>query len=86
MLRKNFSLGKQNNCAYSFPMKIPSGRPLRKKRGPLPRLGPLVQSHVYLPESLLVWAKQQPERLSGLVRRLLEEERSRQQQPEMRND
>lgn len=52
--------------------------PPRKKRGPTPRLGPVVQTGVYLPYELLEWAKEQKEGLSGLVRRLLSEERERQ--------
>ena len=49
----------------------------RKKRGPVPRLGPVVQTHVYIPADLVEWAKQHKEGMSGLMRRLLAQERER---------
>jgi hypothetical protein len=54
--------------------------PIRLKRGPLPRYGPMAPARLYLPEALLEWAKRQPEGLAALVRRLLGEERDRQRQ------
>ena len=37
----------------------------------------MVDTHFHLPNDLLEWAKTQPERFAGLVRRLLMEERER---------
>jgi hypothetical protein len=60
----------------------PENRP-KKKRGPVARLGPVVQTHVYIPEDLFAWAKHQKEGFSALMRRLLAEEYERQtKQPE----
>jgi hypothetical protein len=52
----------------------------RKKPGPVPRLGPVVQSHVYIPEDLFEWAKHQEEGFSALVRKVLAAERKRRTQ------
>jgi len=57
--------------------RAPENRP-QKKRGPVPRLGPVVQTHVYVPEDLFEWAKHQKEGFSALMRRLLAEEYARQ--------
>lgn len=51
-------------------------RPHRKP-GPPSKLGPLANTHVYIPVDLLEWAKRQPEGFTGLVRHLLAEERAR---------
>ena len=56
-------------------MKTLSGRP-KKKPGPTKREN-MVDTHFHLPNDLLEWAKTQPERFAGLVRRLLMEERDR---------
>lgn len=57
--------------------KVPSGR-VPKKRGPVKQMD-MVNTHVHLPAELVEWAKHQPERLSPMVRRLLTEERRKQQ-------
>lgn len=44
---------------------------LPKKRGPVPSVPPMVDTHVYLPENLLEWAKHQPGGFARLVRALL---------------
>jgi hypothetical protein len=46
-----------------------------KKRGPV--ASGHVSTHVMLPEDLIEWAKHQPEKLSGLVRKALNDERRR---------
>jgi len=48
-----------------------------KKTGPVPRVGPVVPTHVYISEELCEWAKHQPEGLSALVRLALEDLRAR---------
>jgi len=55
----------------------PPPSPQRKRRGPKPRLGVQVSTHVLLPPELMEWAKDQPEGLSGLIRQLLAAERER---------
>jgi hypothetical protein len=49
----------------------------KKKRGPTPKLGAMVDTHLYLPADLLDWAKAQPEGFAPLVRALLARERER---------
>jgi hypothetical protein len=51
----------------------------KKKRGPAKRLSPMVDTHLHMPADLLEWAKQTPEGFAPLVRRLLRQERERQQ-------
>lgn len=46
-----------------------------KKRGPV--ASGYISTHVMLPEDLIEWAKHQPEKLSGLVRKALHDERRR---------
>ncbi len=46
-----------------------------KKRGPVKR--DYVSTHVMLPPALIDWAKEQPEGLSGLLRRILTQEHKR---------
>jgi hypothetical protein len=48
-----------------------------KKRGPAPKLGRLVDTHIHVDPDLLEWAKQKPEGFAGLVRRLLQQEHAR---------
>jgi len=42
-----------------------------KKRGPAPRLGPMMDTHLYLPPDLVEWAKHTPEGFTGMMRRLI---------------
>jgi hypothetical protein len=49
----------------------------QKKRGPAPKLGRLVDTHIHVDPDLLEWAKQKPEGFAGLVRRLLQQEHAR---------
>ena len=50
----------------------------RKKPGRTPAPGPPnYKRNILLPDELTDWAKEQPEGLSGLVRKLLEDERKR---------
>jgi hypothetical protein len=58
------------SCGYSFHMKTPQH--LHKKRG-RPR-GGCDPIHLMLPPALTAWAKAQPEGLSGLARKLFEDE------------
>lgn len=51
----------------------------KKKRGPAPKANKMIDTHVFMPEDLLEWMKQQPEGFAGLVRRLGAEERERRQ-------
>jgi hypothetical protein len=74
------ALCKGKYAYYTYPMERAPRPPPRKKPGPVPRLGPVVQSHVYVPEDLFEWAKHQEEGFSALVRKLLLEERKRRTQ------
>lgn len=56
-------------------MENPSISHTQKKRGPRKR--GYGNAHVLLPPDLIEWGKSQDEGLSGLVRRLLTEERRR---------
>ena len=56
---------------------LPEPPPQRKRRGPIPRLGVQIGVHVKLPPDLVEWAKNQPEGMSALIRRLLAEEQQR---------
>jgi hypothetical protein len=49
----------------------------KKKRGPAPKLGRMVDTHIHVEPHLLEWAKQKPEGFAGLVRRLLKQEHAR---------
>jgi hypothetical protein len=49
----------------------------KKKRGPVKRLPPMIDTHIYLEPDLVEWAKRQEGGLAGLVRRLLQQERDR---------
>jgi hypothetical protein len=51
--------------------------PPRRKPGPRPK--GYTRQHIFLPEDLAEWAKNQDEGLSGLIRRLLAAERQRQE-------
>jgi len=55
----------------------------RRKRGPRPK--GFIRQHVFLPADLAEWAKNHPEGLSGLVRRLLKDEQQRQEQTTRRD-
>jgi hypothetical protein len=48
-----------------------------KRRGPAPKLGRLVDTHIHVDPDLLEWAKQKPEGFAGLMRRLLKQEYER---------
>jgi hypothetical protein len=48
-----------------------------KRRGPAPKLGRMVDTHIHVDPDLLEWAKQKPEGFAGLVRRLLQQEHAR---------
>lgn len=48
----------------------------KKKRGPVARKN-MVDTHLYLPEDLLEWAKHQEGGFANLVRQLLHEARQR---------
>lgn len=51
-----------------------------RKRGPKPRLGEMHRTNVMVEPDLLDWGKDQPGGFSELVRRLVREEKSRQEQ------
>ena len=61
--------------AILFAMDKPSLVTQPKKRGPV--ASGYISTHVMLPEDLIEWAKHQPEKLSGLVRKALSDERRR---------
>lgn len=48
-----------------------------KRRGPVPKLGRMVDTHLHFPPDLLEWAKNQPEGFAALCRLLVEQERQR---------
>jgi hypothetical protein len=75
----NYSLDSIATIYYNRYMETPQVPqvPMQRKRGPVPRLGPVVHAGIYISEDLLVWAKAQEEGLSGLVRRLLADERKK---------
>jgi len=62
-----------------LPMDTTLDIPVRKKRGPAKRLPPMVETKVSLPAEVLDWAKQQPAGFGSMVRRLLAEEKARQE-------
>lgn len=55
----------------------PGPKDTAKRPGPARKLQRMVDTHLYLPEDLLEWAKDQPEGFAGLVRALLREEHRR---------
>lgn len=57
----------------------------KKKRGPAKRMPTMVDTHLYLPQDLLDWAKEQPEGFAPLVRRLLTAARAREQRAARRS-
>jgi hypothetical protein len=61
---------------YNSPME---SSPLRRKPGPRPK--GFQRAHVFIPRDLLEWAIEQPEGLSGTIRRALEEFQKRRPAP-----
>ena len=66
--------------ANLYPMDTAPSERVPKKRGPVKQVG-MADTHIHLPAELLEWAKNQPERLSPMIRRLLTEERRKTQTP-----
>ena len=62
-----------------FAMNTLPETPQPKKRGPARRLPPMVDTHLFLPEALLEWAKHHPEGFAGLIRRLLAQEQQKEE-------
>jgi hypothetical protein len=67
-----------NRLVHYFTMETLLEIPVRKKRGPVKRLPDMIGTKVYLESEMVDWAKEQPEGLSSLVRRLLNDEKARQ--------
>lgn len=63
--------------AILFSMETTSILTQPKRRGPAPKLGRMVDTHLHFPPDLLEWAKNQPEGFAGLMRVLAEQERQR---------
>jgi len=72
MLMVHSHIVKDEICGYFCHMKP---APKQPKRGPRPK--GFLRQHVFLPADLAEWAKNHPEGLSGLIRRLLKEEQAR---------
>lgn len=63
--------------AILLSMDTPATLTQPKRRGPAPKLGRMVDTHLHFPPDLLEWAKNQPEGFAALCRYLVEQERQR---------
>ena len=55
-----------------------------RKRGPIKHLPAMVDTHIFMPEDLSDWAKEQPGGMASLVRQLLTKARKQARRLEIR--